>query len=364
MSESLSKLIHKRHDGDGWFVFDELPDRPGYYSKRFADHAALGLWGSTHHEFHLYETKISREDVKREMRDPTKVEGVGKYAHYWWLVVSDVKIIADVLIPDAWGILVPVKRGGSEFLKVHRKAPKRKPTPFSPMFCVSLLRCFGKSWVQPSKFRALEEEIYRLKHPSATDEDVENLDAHQKLIREEYAIRLAHKRLEDSVKAFQEASGIDMTMVLDGSYRARDLGQAVKLALEVSGHKGQTALAQDIAILISTAGRLFDAAGSAATNARALRALLEPGHEHTHNCRSRFRVERDQACDCGVVVSEVERKLGLDEPTRVDETEVPAAVVATRNDDPGRGVDRGGAGQDVQDAGTVVWNLSPEVPHG
>src|SRR5687767_7953632 len=99
-------LIRKRHDGDGWIVFQELGDKPGIYADRTADAVALGVWASKKYEAHLYEIKISREDVKRELRDPSKVEGVGKYCTYWWLAISDEKIISDLVVPEAWGIVV------------------------------------------------------------------------------------------------------------------------------------------------------------------------------------------------------------------------------------------------------------------
>ena len=347
--ESLSTLIHKRHEGDGWFVFNELADKPGFYSKRFADHAALGLWGSTGYEFHLYETKISREDVKREMRDPTKVDGVGKYAHYWWLVVSDEKIIADVLIPDAWGILVPVTRGGSRMLKVHRKAPKRKkPTAFDPMFCVAIIRNMGRNWVRPQKFRELEEKIHKLQHPDApgdTAEAIEQLDYKHKF-----------EQLDKAVTAFQEAAGVSMEYVTGGNaWRAGELGKAVKLALEIHGPHGDARLRDDIGQLVGAAVSFQGFAERAATLATQLRELM-PGDvevEHAPRCMLR-NWGQGHKCECGAVMSEVERKISTHVSAEAERRAAQAPIVAAGNDDQGSGIDRRGPGEDVEDAGPVV----------
>ncbi len=117
------------------------------------------MWASTKYEAHLYECKASREDLKKELRDPTKVEGVGKYATYWWLAVENEKILDGLVIPEAWGILAPEVRGGRRLLKVVRKAPKLKPAVFSPMFAVSMIRNMAKRWVAPGVHNAVKEQL-------------------------------------------------------------------------------------------------------------------------------------------------------------------------------------------------------------
>jgi len=60
-------LVRKRHEGDGWLVFTELANAPGFGAKRYADAFALGVWQSTNYEGHLYEFKASRGDLRREL---------------------------------------------------------------------------------------------------------------------------------------------------------------------------------------------------------------------------------------------------------------------------------------------------------
>lgn len=305
--ESLATLIEKRHDGDGWFVFSELADKPGFYSKRFADHAALGLWSSTHYEFHLYETKVSREDVKREMRDPSKVDGVGKYAHYWWLVVSDLKIIQDVVVPDCWGILVPTVRGGSRMLTVHRKAPKRKPTAFSPMFCVALIRNMGKRWVRPSKHRELEERLYRLEHPSVPDA---GRDAIETLEEERDRLQRRVGELEASIAEFEKHSGVDMAEVRAGRWRGNNIARAVKIALELQVDGGERVRRQIYALAESAQSDLSRALDHA-RSVRLLRELIGEAIEHERRCdKKRVLGNADRIpCTCGAELSEVEATL-------------------------------------------------------
>lgn len=352
---TMNDLIRKRHAGDGWFVFEELGDKPGLQHRRRADMAALGIWASTKYEFHLYEEKISREDVKREMRDSTKVDGVGKYAHYWWLVVSDLKIIADLVIPDAWGILVPGTRGGSRMLTVHRKAPRLKPKPFSESFVVSLIRNMAKTWVAPDKHRALEEELYKLKHPPVTAEE-------SAARQEEYDLKTKYDRLVKAVDAFEAASGVDMKAVRDGSWRVKDLGAAVKLAIDLDDSIGRANFRGDIERLVRTASDYSHLAEVAAKRATALRTLLGET-EHTPHCYRQQSFGKG-ACSCGVEMSEVERKLAGDVRVGDGEAALQAPVVATGDDDPRSGGHRGDAGKDVQDAGPVVRDLGDALPHG
>ena len=89
----LIALIRKRHEGPAWIVVTEVANGTGGHAKRHADALALGLWPSHGHAIIGYETKVSREDVKKELRDPSKADPVGKFCDEWNLVISDESII-------------------------------------------------------------------------------------------------------------------------------------------------------------------------------------------------------------------------------------------------------------------------------
>lgn len=128
-SNDLFKLILKRHEGPGWIVLAEVGNSTGTNTQRHADAIAMGIWPSRGFSLHGYEIKVSREDVKKELRDPGKADAVGQYVDYWWLAISDLSIIDGLEIPESWGILVPKKSA----LRVHRQAPLRSSKlPLAP----------------------------------------------------------------------------------------------------------------------------------------------------------------------------------------------------------------------------------------
>lgn len=346
-------LIRKRHAGDGWIVFTELGDRSGYYAKRHADAAALGVWGSTGHELHGYEQKISREDVKREMQDPSKMMGVGQYCTYWWLVVADMKIVDGLAIPDSWGILAPTKRGGQTLLKVERKAPKLKPKPFTASFVISMVRNIRKNWIDPAVHEKVKLELETIKHgPAPDDEEIEKgrtvVELERKL-----------KQLTDKIGAFELESGVS----LSDTWNLKPVGEAVKLVLEL-GHRshGIDRLRQDVRILSETAKRFEESALASADAATKLRALLALQGEpmHTERCQ-RVMKDWETGCQCGAApLSDLEKEMS---DVRVSDGGSESAP-ADGDDHEGSAVDRGGARTPEQDARVQLRDLGGAVSHG
>lgn len=301
-------LVRKRHEGDGWLVFSEVGDKPGYYANRHADALALGVWASTRYEAHLYEFKISREDLKRELRDPSKAEAVGKYCTYWWLVVESEKVLADLVVPDVWGILIPTVRGGSRLLKVHRKAPKLEPKPFNPTFAMALIRNIAKGWTSPADHQRIlaERDAALDKRNIAPPPDVEAKQAEIDLLTRKL------KNLEEGIHRFHCESGVDLRNV--DRYEHGNIGRAVKVAIELHRRMALGEIGDDIARLSATAHEFERRAHELAAAAVSLRSLL-PTTDHAPQCRSKSAWGRSE-CSCGAVpLSEAERKLASDEAT-------------------------------------------------
>lgn len=291
---SLLELVRKRHVGDGWLMFTELGNRPGYYASRYADAFVLGVWASTKYETHLYEEKCHREDLKKELKDPSKMEGVGKYARYRWLVVSDTKIMEGLVIPDAWGILAPTVRGGQRLLKVIRKAPKLDATPIDPLFAIAMIRNALKGWVPTADHQRVVDELEALrlnKHVSAPADECADRSAKISDLQRQ----LDHQ--DRQIKAFEEASGV--SIALDG-YQGGVIGEAVKLvrALQDRGEPLE-ALGSHVAHLSSVAAELDRRARSAAEAAVLLRHSLElSAREHTARCAKK-QSWNGSRCTCG-----------------------------------------------------------------
>jgi hypothetical protein len=333
-------LVRKRHEGDGWLVFTELGNRPGYYANRFADAFALGVWASKKYEGHLYEIKTYREDLKRELRDPSKVEGVGKYAHYWWLVLESEAVMRDILIPDVWGVLVPVMRGNSRMLTVVKKATKHKPAPFDPKFAMAMVRNMAKNWVSPADHHRLQSQLDDV----LAARDLKPLPKEAELEDKIHALERQLKELRDGVERFKTETGIDLAK--DGPHGLRYMHGAFKVAQKIDRMLAEGSISHAIRRLSMASETMETEAKDLAQAAIALRGLTDR-RECVANCRSKAGWGAGR-CDCGAnPLSEVERKLAADVRSSSGET---AALASDRDDDQGSGGDSGHARSPEQDA--------------
>jgi len=141
-------------NGDRWIRAEHVRNGTGFYGYdresgrctswlRTADFIALDGWESKSHVVHGHEVKISRSDWLTELKDPEKAEAFRPYCDYWWLVVSDVKIVRLDELPAGWGLMARVGEGDQ--LRVVRQAKKidREPLPW-PMV-VGLTRAVQKT---------------------------------------------------------------------------------------------------------------------------------------------------------------------------------------------------------------------------
>lgn len=288
-------LIRKRHEGDGWIVFTELANRPGFAAKRYADAFALGVWASTKYEGHLYEEKISREDLKKELRDPEKAEAVGKYARYRWLVVGDEKITEGLVIPDVWGILTPHIKGGSKILRVVRKAPKLEPREIDAGFAMAMIRNGLRTMVTAPDHGRVVEELFQLKQSKGRPAMTGDRESEIKIIALEREI----KDLRANAAHFEEMSGVKLDLA---TYRAGNIGAAVKLVLEMQEHGNAIDhLGQYVHKLSTVAAEHEHQAKTAAAGAVRLRhALGMVGKDHTQRCLN-GRQWSPGRCTCGAI---------------------------------------------------------------
>lgn len=273
---TLVELIAKRHEGSGWQVFTELPNGTGGRSTRRADAVAIGLWPSHKYEIHGYEIKHDRGDVRRELKDIAKSDAIGRYCDYWSLVVSDLSIIKDLLIPPAWGVLVP-ERGELDLrgtgrpalaarsrLRVHRKPSKRKATPISRTFAAAMFQNMGKMWVTRATHAQVLERVRELETPRGqTANDDAPVDWHYELVR-----------LRESVARFERDSGVTLS---DGTrhtpWQFGYIGEAVRIVLAAHAQRSRTA--QNVSMLEHIAGNARALADHVTREAATLRAVLE-----------------------------------------------------------------------------------------
>lgn len=247
-ADQLSARLADRYALPEWVYLAEVRSSTGSYASRTADALALNCYPSRGLALHGFEIKTARSDWVKELKDASKADRIARYCDYWWLVVSDRKIVHDGELPKGWGLLVPNGDG-----LIQRMAPTElEAGTWDRGFVASLLRnCLQASASKAAIQRAYDEGFAT--HKATTDH------------RDEYmANRQAQKAEQDRSqldkirKAFRDACGLDIT-----TWNASDAGKAVREVFEMKKHAATIRRLPEVADqLKATATRLVDALGN------------------------------------------------------------------------------------------------------
>lgn len=131
-------------NGVRYVAASHVRSHAGFDARRTADFIAMDLWPSKGLCLHGHEVKVSRSDWLTELKDPEKAGEFIPYMDYWWLVVSDPRIVRPGELPDGWGLLA--KNGTHLFVK--RQAKHRSPEPMPKTMMAAFLRAVAKSAVE------------------------------------------------------------------------------------------------------------------------------------------------------------------------------------------------------------------------
>lgn len=244
-------FIRKRHPAPGWIVIPECGNGTGYNTKRHADAIAMSIWPSHGYDIHGFELKASRGDLMKELSDPTKADAVGKYCDYWWLVVSDLKILSGVEIPPSWGILYP----RAQLLRVHRKAPKHKAKVLDRNFSAAMIRRVVEDWVA--------KDVHEDYKKNATEVAKAELEKDRAWKRQD--LQHQYDQLKSAVEAFQQYTGLTIvetvkyghaaefeSVQVKRDYELKHIGEAVTAVMrarEKMRYWGVTKDNEDVALL-------------------------------------------------------------------------------------------------------------------
>lgn len=119
----------------------------GFDARRICDYMAFDLWtggwGASRVGplLHGHEVKVSRADWLTELKDPSKAEAFSRFCDYWWLVVSDRKIVHDGELPEGWGLMVA--SGAS--VRILIQAERLTPVPLTRDLQATLMRATAKT---------------------------------------------------------------------------------------------------------------------------------------------------------------------------------------------------------------------------
>lgn len=222
----LANMLAKRYERPKWALFTEVNHEIG--GGRRADAIAVAMWRSLGLEVHGFEFKSYRSDWLREIKDPSKAEGVFRFCDRWFLVAGDA-VAKEHEIPSPWGWLCA--RGKS--LQIQKPAPKLQPDVLDRRFICSVLRLEDKR-------RRLDPGIRR-EYQRGFEEGVSSI------VNQNEAASRKYDELAAAVQTFKELSGVSID-AWDGG----NIGRAV----EAVRHGAAKRCKNDLSNVLRTAERV------------------------------------------------------------------------------------------------------------
>jgi hypothetical protein len=216
-AQDIETAVRGMYEKNGYVVLSQVRNGTGFSKPpRTADMMIFSTWPSRGMYCEGIEIKVSRSDLQSELANPQKADDIARYCKSWWLAVPDDLITPEMMIPEAWGVISVDEKGKG---KVSRKGPVLTPEPMDSALVCSVLRNFSESHVHVSE---IEPKLKQAKEEAL------------KSARADKEHRL--KELEDAMRIFKEASGIDLlTDRRHPIWEIGAVGEAVKLIMALRG---------------------------------------------------------------------------------------------------------------------------------
>jgi hypothetical protein len=206
--------LRERFCAPSWAFFEQVPGAMGHDMKRTLDAVAMGLWPSRGLDVHGIEVKVDRRDWLRELKMPAKAEAVARHVDYFWLAVSEEKIVQPGELPANWGMLVAHGKLLREVTAPQRLTAERGP--MARPFVAAVLRR-AHQLISESHGRGLREGQEKLEEGIARAAP-DHLQAVNNHLKSEV------KSLQDTIALFEKQSGLSLT-----AWDAGNVGKDVAL---------------------------------------------------------------------------------------------------------------------------------------
>jgi hypothetical protein len=235
-SETTSRIfeaLRLRFCGRYGYALVEEFEPPGVH-RRF-DALAVGLWASRGCLLIGIEVKATEEDLRRELSNQAKADGLYRRCDLWYLAVpAELEVQAlGSMVPESWGLLV---LRGEKTLREVRK-PRRHEALVDRYLVANLLRRHEDA--EGTARRAREEARYAEGYKLGKEQAA----------RDVAAARAEAQELRRDRQRFEQASGIAF------SSWEQDVGE--KLGAAVAALRGRKA-AGAVGALRITEGRLVE----------------------------------------------------------------------------------------------------------
>lgn len=138
-SSDICWLLRAKFKRPEYAIVFQVGDSTGLEVKRHADAVVMNCFPSRGLSLHGIEIKISREDLRREIRDPAKAEPVAAYCDTWSICVPKSLNISGLEVPTNWGIW----EADHKEITLVRNATRMNPKPIDRAFLGAILRADG-----------------------------------------------------------------------------------------------------------------------------------------------------------------------------------------------------------------------------
>lgn len=141
-ADDIRKVLMRKFKRPRHIVTQEVCNTTGgFFGCRTADMIVIEMYPSDGCKIHGIEIKVSKGDLKAELKDLSKSGAIKNYCDMWWLAIPPDLLPTTVAIPDDWGIMVCKSR-----VTVERRAKRLQPKPVDRYFLASLIRCLERSF--------------------------------------------------------------------------------------------------------------------------------------------------------------------------------------------------------------------------
>lgn len=137
-AQRIEALLAKRYAAPEYAFLRQVNEGTGANAGRRVDAIAMSLWPSRGLDLHGFEIKVSRQDLRVELKQPEKADAVHRYCNFWWLVVAPGVIVQFDTIPRTWGVLEARDEGST--LTIVKEAPRCDAEPPTLSLFAALLR--------------------------------------------------------------------------------------------------------------------------------------------------------------------------------------------------------------------------------
>ena len=215
--------LRTKFDDQGYALFPQVPDGTGARKRRTADAIMMSLWPSR--GLHLYgiEYKRTVADWRRELKNPAKADSIGRYCDYWY-ILAPVGVVNPMEVPPAWGLWEIDKR--RRLLRTREAPINDHKVDADLTFLAGLVRAAQNALSSQANIRAIRSEQYQRGFKDG------QLDAKHDVDR----VKSNLERLQETLKDFENASGIKINSWHGGQYLGEEVREGLKLLSDPRPH--------------------------------------------------------------------------------------------------------------------------------